>query len=353
MKINSYSLLFLSIFCLPSFSSAQAEPWVFNGNGVVAFDSWAAPSGKQGETSFSIPQLQFGAENQLTDTMFMRAQIEAGETRDDVSGQYSLKLDEFFITKQKNPESTWSISMGLLPHPTLLLYRQYWQRYLPIEDAFYTNNMSYFSPHDLGAKIRAGFASERGQIVLQVMNGEGEEQDETGRYKDTLLLLDFQFNESWSVSLLGSSGHYELVGHSRNMRQRGWAQLRYLSPEPQFFQGFAIEVLQARDSADGAGETLADGVQLVPDTIATSRGGQLRLMGGRGGWGWFAVGSVQDPDVKIGHNTVTAQILGLSCEWEPGLTTSLQHESWRYEPDHSPGIKDKAIFRLLTRMDFD
>lgn len=336
------------------FCSAKAEPWTVYGNGVAAYDSTLAPSGKSGETAFSIPQMQVGVHNVFSEKTEFSFIIDAGESRDDTSKQYDVRLNEFLISSRPKIENNTVLSIGLLPKPDLVQFREFWSDYFILESHSVATFQGYLPAHDLGAQISQNFGAEgKGTIVFQVTNGEGDRSDETGRRKDAFLYVDFSDDNRWTISLFANEGSYDNIDPKKSDRDRWGARLQYFTADSVSFRGFNLQVLESRDAVDGLAADFAEKVVLPVGTIAFGRAVQAWIVGNRDPWGWLLGFSLQDPETRIASNSIQKTYAGLNYEWEPGFKSALQIEHIHFDKKHSPGIQDHQQVRFLTRIDFD
>lgn len=352
MNIYGVATVLFFSFSVGAINLAKADPWAFYGNGVAGYETTLAPSGSAGESAFSIPQLQLGVSHIISEKTEFNFLIDAGETRDTVSGQHSVKLNEFVISTRKNPESAFSVSIGLLPKVGFSVYRQLWEKYFVLEKNANATVQGALPSHDLGLQISRAFLEEKLTATFQITNGEGEKSGETGRRKDAHFVLDYSVDEQWGLSLLASDGSYDNIDPTKNSRDRLGAEIRFLDSETKPLQGGSLQILESRDAVDGM-PGAASGATLIPGEIAVGRTAQAWLVGGRDPLSWFLAYSWQDPDIRIQKNAIIKNSLGLNCQWEENFMSSLQFENVHFEENHSPGIRDAQQARFLTRIDFD
>jgi hypothetical protein len=332
---------------------ALAEPWAFYGNGIAAFDTQIAPSGRSGESEFSIPQLQLGVSTLLSEKTEFNALMDVGGTREADSGRYFAKLEEVVLATRRKPESPVQISMGLLPKPGLTQYRNLWERFFVLDRNDYSTFQEYLPQHDLGLEVSRTFWNAQGTLILQITNGEGEDSGETGRRKDAHIFFDYSSDEKWGASVFASEGSYDNIDPKKNDRDRWGLMVRYFDPEIKIFRGFAVQFLDSRDAVDGLPLLFGDGADLAPGDVIFGRTVQAWAVGGFQEWSWFASGSLRDLDTHTSDDTIQKVLLGVNRQWEENFMSSLQLEHGHYGENHSPGIRDTQQVRFLTRIDFD
>jgi hypothetical protein len=368
IKINSIILLMALNLMLSADCKAQGEleenstepqklsrvDWSGELGFVGAF--WQAPSAKRNHHSLELSQALLRMETEPWESSQLIFEADFGQ-RDSISGRREMSIRQFQVEVDNFIFD--SLSWGLIQHPWLRNEAETWNyELLGFEFKNPLLRYGYSRRSDQGLSGRLATAGGGVQAQFNYVNGEGDQQAETGPGKEFNLVIDFQTsavkaNQGAILSLLVSRGNYDGVEPTMSIKSRMGASLALRGRHG---LGIAIESFQTEDPVDSVIGTIAEGLNLTDLGGKVIKGkvssGVLTYRSGTDKWEVQLRGDHVEPILNKKTVNIDSGLLVVSLNFRPQWQTLLGVAQSKYGDDHSVSARDSQKWVMGARVQF-
>lgn len=268
--------------------------------------------------------------------------------------RFDLKVREAYSDVVSIFQGLHGLRFGLIPQTWQEAQYENWSyRFLGPSAWAITEKWNYLNYSDLGFSYMSQLPADLGEWALNVTNGEGTREKETGPRKEATLFFRLLPDEAWSASLAYVYGSYEQYGSDVAKKERIQALLTYRVDE-EFIVG--LEYLRSQDPADAITlYKMAEGVDVTSLTgkAVTGQAGSLFAV--------VSTGTRTELLLRLDYlNSVEGApgkdlkmiLTGLGYRMTDDIKLALSIDHTQYGEDFAAGVRDRSKLALAGQVLF-